>query len=198
MMIAYTVGEGVGRLGCISFGCCYGRILDQSNPFLRKLFKRWTFVFEGETKKIAYAHHYDSLPVIPVQRLTVIIFTASAVVGCYFFLKGYAGAVLAGLTVTTQGWRFMSEYLRADYRGKGKITVYQGMAAASIPYVFFLIAFMSPSVRVSPDIMRGLQALWTPGVIIFLELLWWAVFLYTGRSNVTESQIAVYVLRDKI
>lgn len=28
MVIAYTFGEGLGRLACISFGCCYGKSLD--------------------------------------------------------------------------------------------------------------------------------------------------------------------------
>jgi prolipoprotein diacylglyceryltransferase len=25
VMICYTLGEGLGRLACISFGCCYGK-----------------------------------------------------------------------------------------------------------------------------------------------------------------------------
>ena len=32
LTIAYAFGEGLGRLACISFGCCYGKPLDQCSP----------------------------------------------------------------------------------------------------------------------------------------------------------------------
>jgi hypothetical protein len=33
--IAYAVGEGIGRLACISFGCCYGKPLSACHPLLQ-------------------------------------------------------------------------------------------------------------------------------------------------------------------
>ena len=39
LTIAYAFGEGLGRLACISFGCCYGKPLDQCSPLLQRLFK---------------------------------------------------------------------------------------------------------------------------------------------------------------
>ena len=35
-------------------------------------------------------------------------------------------------------------------------------------------------------------------MILFLETLWSALFLYYGRSTVTASSISFHVLRDKI
>jgi len=34
MGIAYVLGEGIGRLACISFGCCYGKPVDQTEGWL--------------------------------------------------------------------------------------------------------------------------------------------------------------------
>jgi hypothetical protein len=36
MPVAYAYGEGLGRLACISFGCCYGKSLDQLSPRMRR------------------------------------------------------------------------------------------------------------------------------------------------------------------
>jgi hypothetical protein len=52
-MIAYAFGEGLGRLACISFGCCYGVALPEAHPLLRHMFDRWHFVFSGSMKKIS-------------------------------------------------------------------------------------------------------------------------------------------------
>src|SRR5208337_2277470 len=44
MVTAYAFGEGFGRLACISFGCCYGRALNELPPFARRIFKNLNFV----------------------------------------------------------------------------------------------------------------------------------------------------------
>ena len=51
VMIAYAFGEGLGRLACISFGCCYGVALREAHPLARRIFDRWNFVFSGGMKK---------------------------------------------------------------------------------------------------------------------------------------------------
>lgn len=89
MSIAYAIGEGIGRLACISFGCCYGKPLSACNPLLRKIFSRRSFIFSGETKKISYAHHLDGREVIPIQGVTAVLLTVNGVAGCYGFLKGF-------------------------------------------------------------------------------------------------------------
>jgi prolipoprotein diacylglyceryltransferase len=52
VFIAYALGEGVGRLACISFGCCYGKPLADCSPLIKKIFRRHNFVFSGKTKKL--------------------------------------------------------------------------------------------------------------------------------------------------
>ena len=53
--IAYALAEAIGRLACMSFGCCYGMPLRDASSRLAKLFRRFNTVFHGDTKKAAYA-----------------------------------------------------------------------------------------------------------------------------------------------
>ncbi len=106
MSIAYTLGEGIGRLACISFGCCYGKPLAECSPLINKIFQRHNFIFIGKTKKIAYAHGLDGQQVIPIQALTAVIYSLTGLAGCYLFLKGFtAVAFILTLTVTNSGGR---------------------------------------------------------------------------------------------
>ena len=54
IVTCWTLGEGMGRLACLSFGCCYGRSLDQCPRWMQRLFERRHLVFSGPTKKISY------------------------------------------------------------------------------------------------------------------------------------------------
>jgi len=198
MSIAYTMGEGIGRLACISFGCCYGKPLAQCNPMLRRIFERRYFVFSGRTKKISYAHHLDGEKVIPVQALTCVLYTVSGLLGCYIFLKGFLlTAMLISLTVTC-GWRFISEFLRADNRGGGHISAYQIMALIVMAYTFLLAEFLPLHTPIKPNLAVGLWFLWNPFVIFFIECLGIIIFLVTGRSQVTGSTINLFVVRENI
>ncbi len=51
LSIGYTFGESLGRLACLSFGCCYGKPLSQCSEQIRNLFEHFNVVFTGETKK---------------------------------------------------------------------------------------------------------------------------------------------------
>jgi hypothetical protein len=196
--VAYAVGEGIGRLACISFGCCYGKPLSACHPLLQRLFAGRTFTFSGKTKKIAYAHHLDGQEVIPIQGVTALFLTGAGLLGCYGFLKGFHFTTFAGLLAVTQAWRALSELVRADYRGTGKITAYQVMALLSIIYTFVLLAVFPTAGGKMPDLKAGLLALWDPGVILFFEILWGAAFLYTGRSRVTGATVRLHVFEGKI
>jgi hypothetical protein len=198
IFIAYAFGEGLGRLACISFGCCYGKPLGACNPLIKRIFRRWNFVFWGKTKKIAYSQKLDGQPVVPVQALTSVIYTGTGLTSFYFFLKGFSGAALIITLVMTQGWRFVSEFLRADYRGAGRISAYQIMTLLACIYTVFLIAFINISDSRLPDLLIGLKSLWNPGLIIFLGVLWVDVLVYTGKSNVTYSSINIQVIEKNI
>jgi len=198
MLIAYAVGEGTGRLACISFGCCYGKPLTDCNPIIQKIFRRWNFVFWGKTKKIAYAEQLDGRAVIPIQALTAVLYTGTGLLGFYLFLKGLALAAFIMTMLITQGWRFVSEFLRADYRGQNRISAYQIMTLLALGYTLIIVPIIAEPYHAVPDLLPGLLSLWNPGLIIFLAVLWVVAFLYTGKSEVTCSSIDIQVVRKNI
>lgn len=195
--IAYALGEGLGRLACISFGCCYGRPVASCSPRLRRLFSRWHFAFHGETRKIAYASGLEGQPVVPIQALTALLYCGSAMIGSYLFLLGETRITFVLLVVVTQGWRVYSETQRADYRGDNHISAYQVMGVMAIPYALLCLPLFPAETR-SMTLQLGLENLWQPGTLVFLQLLWLTLFIYTGRSSVTGAQLSFHVHRDRI
>ena len=65
--ISYVLGESIGRLACLSFGCCYGMPLRDAKPAIARLFQKHNLVIHGSTKKAAYASGLAGEPLIPVQ-----------------------------------------------------------------------------------------------------------------------------------
>lgn len=194
---AYALGEGIGRLACISFGCCYGRPIVDCPVWLQRLFGPSTFVFEGGLKKAAYAHGYAGQRLIPVQALTAVISSLAGLSGVALFLAGCPVAAFVLVIVATQVWRFVSEFLRADYRGSGRISAYQWMALAGAGYTV-LFGLLSPAVpRIVPDVARGLALLWTPGAIVLIEAVAVFVFVRMGISTVTTSRLVFDLRRDR-
>jgi hypothetical protein len=198
MSISYCIGEGLGRLACISYGCCYGKPIDECSPLLLKVFSHWNFVFFGSTKKIAYAGGLEGEKVIPVQALTAVFYVGTGIILTLFFLQSYfLTAFLLG-TLLTQGWRLFSEFLRADYRGDTKITAYQKMSIISVFYAFGIAWLFASEVVPTPDILAGIRSIWEPLMLVFLQVVWMALFIYTGRSGVTGSVISFHVHKDRI
>lgn len=195
LVIAYALGEGLGRLACISFGCCYGKPLEDCPPWLGRLFSRASFVFRGEHKKIAYASGLQDRRVLPVQALTAVIFVGAALAGTYLFLRGHFAASLLTAGLTTQIWRVISEFLRADYRGGGRLSAYQWMALGTALWLGGLAWLLPTGLWAAPDLGRGLGALWAPGPLTLLQGMWLAAFIYYGRSRVTTSRVSFSVLR---
>ncbi len=198
LSIAFAFGEGTGRLACISFGCCYGKPLSACPPLVRRIFSGWVFVFTGQTKKIAYAHHLDGRKVFPIQAVTAVLLAATGLAGCYAFLEGFHRAAFCGTLVVTQVWRVLSEFLRADFRGGGRMSAYQVMSLLSIPYAFLIMILFPHTGDAKPDLATGFLALWDPAVLLCLEVLWIVAFLYTGRSRVTGSTIRLHVVKERI
>jgi prolipoprotein diacylglyceryltransferase len=199
LAIAYAFGEGFGRLACISFGCCYGRRVADLSPFWQKIFHRFHLIFTGRTKKIAYAHGWDGQPVIPVQIITSALYVVTGLTGLAFFLNGLAAPAFLIPLTATQLWRVLSEFLRADFRGEAhRLTAYQIMALATIPYAGAMALIFGPPAPFHPDIAAGLQVLWRPGVILSVQLLWLLIFLQTGRSMVTGSRMSFFFHQDRI
>jgi hypothetical protein len=195
---SFALGEGIGRLSCISFGCCYGKPLNRMSPFFRKIFSHLYFVFHGKTKKIAYADGLDGSRIIPIQAITSIVLCVTGMAGIYLFLKGFFVTAFVGVVAATQIWRFLSEFIRADYRGGGKISAYQIMGFASIVYALAIAWLFPVTTHPGHDIMAGLKSIWNPAMILFFQGLWMATFFYTGRSRVTGATLSFNVLRENI
>lgn len=194
----YAVGEGLGRLACISFGCCYGKPLSQLPPFATRIFERWHFVFSGEMKKIAYASGLEGEPVLPIQAITSGLYLCTGLAATWLFLEAHYVAVLVLTITVTQGWRVVSEMFRADHRGEGKLSVYQAMGLLSIPYAWWIPQMFPVEQAASPSIMLGLQALWNPWVVLLLQSLWLALFVLFGKSMVTSAAISFHLHEDRI
>lgn len=196
--IAYSFGEGLGRLACISFGCCYGKPFSDASPWLRRLFAGRSFSFRGKTRKVAYAGGLEGEKVLPVQALTAIIYVACGLVGMVLFLNSLHAAAFILCMVVTQGWRVISETMRADYRGEGKFSAYQVMGVIAIIYGAISM-FLTQGQSISePVILAGVADIWHPAPIVFLQLLWFVIFFFTGRSTVTGSTLSFHVHRDRI
>jgi len=198
LSIAYAMGEGLGRLACISFGCCYGRPLAECSDLVQRLLRGRGFVFSGKTKKISYEGGLDGNEVVPVQAITAMICTSAGLVGMLLYLKGFHCAAFILTVSVTQTWRAVSETMRADYRGEGRISAYQIMAAAGLLYALGW-AWLLPEVpNPATNIKTGLGALWDPAVIISLQAMWLLSFLYTGRSAVTGATMSFHVHKDRV
>ena len=196
--IGYILGEGLGRLACLSFGCCYGKPLHRCGRLVSFLFDRWAFVFTGATKKAVYEGGLAGVKLIPIQGLTCILYTATALMACHLFLQGqYQGAFLLCLLVS-QVWRVLSEMLRADFRGFTAISTYQKMGVFASLYGSTLCLLFPASNLPLPDIAEGLVLLLNPMLLLGLKALWFALFLHFGRSMVTGATLSFEVRHNRI
>ena len=198
MAIAYGFGEGLGRLACISFGCCYGKALRDCSPRVQRIFQHAHLRFWGKTKKIAYASNLEGVPVLPIQAITATIYTFTSIFGVYLFLSGHFHFAYILLLTVTQGWRCLSEFFRDDFRGDLRFSAYQIMAVIGICYSLTILLFLPEHTAALPDLLLGLTQLWQPGVILTLEVIAFLVFGYMGRSRTTGAVIHIHVNRDAI
>jgi prolipoprotein diacylglyceryltransferase len=199
MVIGYTFGEGIGRVACISFGCCWGKRVDQLRGPWRKLFERLNVKFYGATKKIAYASNLAGVPVVPIQAMTASWHLLVGVLGLWLYLKGWIATAMVLAMAATQCWRFASEFLRADFRGFGRITKYQWMALATIGIctIYALVLRNGRDPTITPDPTLGLSALWSPWMLLGLQVLFIAVFLKVGKSSVTKARMRLSMASDE-
>jgi hypothetical protein len=197
--IGYVFGESIGRLACLSFGCCYGMPLRDAGPFIAGIFRKRNLVLHGETKKASYASGLAGEPLIPVQALTSAVFAIAGVAGVALFLAQQFRLAALIPVLASWGWRACAENLRADYRGTSRISAYQVMALIAALYLgVFLLFIPATGTGGAPDISAGLAAVCTVPVVLLLQLLWATLFLYYGRSRVTASTLSFHVVRNRI
>ena len=190
MAIAYVLGEGVGRLACISFGCCYGKPVHVAPRWAKRCFGRLNHVFLGKTKKIAFAGDMEAVSVVPIQAVTCVLHTALALLCTCLFFHGLYAAAFALALVGSQLWRVYSEFLRADYRGGSRrFSAYQTMALLAAGYGVLISLLLPATTAAAPSLGAGLEALWRPGVILSMQLITLGMFFFSGTSTITTGEL---------
>ncbi|MBF0518289.1 MAG: prolipoprotein diacylglyceryl transferase [Nitrospirae bacterium] len=198
MAITYCTGEGLGRLACISFGCCYGKPLNACSPFVQQIFSRFNFVFTGKTKKISYANGWDGLKIIPIQGITSVINLTTAGFGMFLYVNSHFTAAFLTTLIFSQGWRILSEFVRSDYRGGQKFSCYQIMCVLSILFAVIISCITVEPVLVRIDTYAGIRVFTELPAVMFLQIVWICTAIYLGKSKVTASRILLFVREDKI
>lgn len=196
--IAYVLGESIGRLACLSFGCCYGMPLREANPAIARIFRQHNLVVSGPTKKASYASGLAGEPLIPVQAITSVVFAIAGIAGVGLFLAQQFRLAALIPVLGSWGWRACSESLRADYRGTSRISAYQVMAIVSVVYLGIFLLFTPSGVTVIPDLAAGFAQICSVAVILLVQFFWSCLFLYYGRSSVTASTVSFHVVADRI
>lgn len=194
LMIAFSLGEGLGRLACVSFGCCYGRSINSCHPFFQFLFSRWATIFRGSTKKVAYEGKLEGVPLVPVQALSSIVNGLLFLAGTALFVQGYYLAAFILCLTGTQLWRIISEFFRADFRGRNRLlSWYQVMSLIAVVGAVLLVILL-PAQQMRPvQLIEGLLSIWNPLAILLFQALWVAVFYYTGKSMVTGATMNFHI-----
>ncbi len=165
---------------------------------MQTLFRGRGFRFQGPTRKIAYAHGLEGVELVPIQALTAVICTACALVGTFLFLGGHATAAFVLVLSVTQGWRALSETLRMDHRGLGRLSTYQVLGLLGVPFgLVMVLLWGSPSLG-PLKALQGLRPLGNPWAILLLQALWVVLFRHVGRSSVTEATLTFRVRTDRI
>jgi hypothetical protein len=193
LAVAYAAGESLGRTACVSFGCCYGKKLDDINPTLRRLIAPIGIKFQGAMKKASYAGGLDGVALVPVQGITAVIYAVAAISGTALFLTGKYSLALLVSGVTVFVWRVLSEFLRADFRGFSAFTAYQKMSLAGAVGVVVLAMFFDQNVSSGAiTAYDGFEKIMSVSFVMFLQGVWLSVFVFLGRSTVTGPHISLF------
>ncbi|MHB8810181.1 MAG: prolipoprotein diacylglyceryl transferase family protein [Desulfobulbaceae bacterium] len=198
MAVAYALGEGLGRIACVSFGCCYGKSLESCRPWLRNLFRRWPAVFLGPMKKAAYEGKMEGEPLVPVQAISSLVNGTLFAAGAVLFSMGRFFEAMSICLIGTQFWRTLSEFFRADYRGRSRISTYQAMSLGAMIFTIVLCFLLPDSYPAMLLLSDALLSLWSPFTLLFVQGLWLLVFVYTGRSMVTGATLQFHIHRHLI
>ena len=90
-----------------------------------------------------------------------------------------------------------SESLRADYRGDSRISAYQVMAIVAMLYLTLMMTLL-PGGGPLPNLAAGLAQVTSAGVIVALQVMWVGLFLFYGRSRVTDSVVSFHVVTERV
>jgi hypothetical protein len=195
--VAYALGEGVGRLACCSFGCCYGRRVEElPAPWLR-LATPLAVRFWGATKKAAYASGLEGVALVPVQGMATVVHGLAAWMGAEALAAGDVDLALAWAGIVPLAWRVVSEFLRADFRGNARFSAYQWMAVVGMVWIGGILGLV-PATEIRFDGSAALGALSHPGTLLALLGVFVVSLAYTGISRVTAACVHLRVRPERI
>jgi hypothetical protein len=135
---------------------------------------------------------------VPTQAVTCILYIITGLAATVLFLRGRFELAFLGTMAVTQGWRLISETLRADFRGDGKFSAYQLMSVLAIFLAGALVYLLPAYATVVPNLAAGIQSVWHPALVISLQALWAVVFIVFGKSMVTGAEISFHLRHDRI
>jgi hypothetical protein len=197
--VSFLFGEGMGRLSCLSYGCCYGKPVEETRGILRRLFEKVPLVFHGSSKKISYASGLEGRKVVPIQPITMIACVFVGMITLLLFAEGHYLASYLAASVFANFWRVFSEIFRADFRGEGKISAYQVMSAIAALYAVGVAFFFRDSgTSLGINLLDGALSLWSPGALASLLIIWCALVIFAGVSTTTFSCIRFSIREDRI
>lgn len=197
--VAFLFGEGMGRMACLSYGCCYGKPVERYGGLLGRIFRKTAVIFHGRTKKISYASDLEGRRVVPIQSLTMLVSSLAGIATLSLYSLGHYPAAYLGATAFAGLWRVVSELFRDDYRGDGRISAYQVMSGVSVLYAAVVTVFLEDAHSTPPiDLAHGVISLWNPGLLLFLAAVWLLLVVFTGISSTTFARVRFHLHRDRI
>ncbi len=196
--LAYVLGEAIGRLGCLSFGCCYGRPISEVGPMERALYGSAATTYRGQLKKISYASNLENTPVVPVQSIASVVLFALFLIGLWLYWQQQFVACALLSVWGSQLWRLYSETLRADYRGGGKFSAYQWMAVATCLIATISIVATTGDASAQPRFALGWFAVSQIEVFIAVQALALGIVWFMGRSQVTGALVNLQLFRERL
>jgi hypothetical protein len=72
------------------------------------------------------------------------------------------------------------------------------MGMGAIIYSVGLTSAFDTGPSAMPYLSDGIEALWQPAIVLFLQALWVLVFLFFGKSMVTDAEISFRLRHDRI
>ncbi|MFH0976294.1 MAG: prolipoprotein diacylglyceryl transferase family protein [Spirochaetota bacterium] len=191
--IAFAFGEGYGRIACISFGCCYGKPVDKTGWFLRRIFHRMNFTFRGGLKKASYAGNLEGSPLVPIQGITSIVNVLTGITGIVLYYHGNFSSTLLTVIISLSAWRILSEQFRIDNRGSGKISAYQIMSLFNIGYSVFISVALYSANPLLPDFEKGINAVLSREIFPVSIVIFSILLIFYGKSKVIFPEIKLKV-----
>jgi hypothetical protein len=145
-----------------------------------------------------YEGNLSGQQLVPIQAITAVLYTATALIGCFLILHSLYQEALILSIVVSQGWRIVSEVLRADFRGFTKISAYQKMGLVAIFYIAAVVFFLPQGHTAAPLLADGFSYIWNPGVILGLQIMWLVFFIVFGKSTITISEVTINLRQERI